>query len=156
MLDKERALAVLRDAGLRRTPQRVAVIEVLAGNREHPDARTVWEAASAKAQGISLSTVYAVLDELRALGLVQEVPGEVLRVDPDVSPHAHFTCRICGHVFDVPTDAASGLRAAASRQGHSVEHVGISITGTCSGCRKKQGKFAKGTRKEKADGKVSL
>lgn len=136
MLHLDHALEALSLAGLKRTPQRIAVIEALVDDRTHPTVEDVWAAVRARMPNISKSTVYATLRELESLGLIQYVPDdEAMRVDPDVAPHAHLTCEVCGHVHDVSDEGASdGVREAAERDGHKVERVSIVAKGVCAGC----------------------
>ena len=70
MLELDAALESLIRAGLRRTPQRIAIIDALADDRAHPTAETLWETVRARMPGISLSTVYDTLHELESLGLI--------------------------------------------------------------------------------------
>jgi Fur family peroxide stress response transcriptional regulator len=136
MLDLERALEALSRAGLRRTPQRVAVIESLVGDHSHPTAETVWERVRMQLPSLSLSTVYATLRELESLGLVQRVSDDPLRVDPDAATHAHLTCEICERVVDVPDEGADeAAREAGRRDGHTVRRIVVSLDGVCDRCR---------------------
>jgi Fe2+ or Zn2+ uptake regulation protein len=140
MLDLTHALEALSRAGLRRTPQRIAVIEVLAGNRDHPTAEAIWSAVRQQMPSVSLSTVYSTLNELESLGLIQQVADDPMRVDPDVSVHAHLLCRVCGSLVDVPDDGAVAVASgSAERAGHAVESVTVGVTGVCASCRRKGG-----------------
>src|SRR5688572_13327113 len=52
---------VLRDRGLRATPQRLAVHRAVAESSGHPDAEEIWAAVRTELPNISLRTVYEVL-----------------------------------------------------------------------------------------------
>jgi Fur family ferric uptake transcriptional regulator len=70
---KERAAryeAQLREAGLRMTRQRVAIIEVLAETDDHPDANEIFHRAFLKDKSISLSTVYRTMRVLEQTGTI--------------------------------------------------------------------------------------
>lgn len=146
MLELDAALESLSRAGLRRTPQRIAIIDALVDDRTHPTAETLWETVRARMPGVSLSTVYDTLHELESLGLIQYVPNDdAVRIDPDVSPHAHLTCAACGKVADIPDEGATETaREAASRLGHKVERVSVILDGICSSCtRRRRGRHVR-------------
>ncbi|MBS3956848.1 MAG: transcriptional repressor [Clostridiales bacterium] len=138
MIDRDQAFERIRQAGLRLTPQRRAVIEELAGDRSHPLAENVASRVAARVPGVSLSTVYKILHELGGLGLVRELslPG-AMRFDPDVDPHAHLVCSECGSVYDIPVPVATteDLFSAAERAtGTDVIHMEVTLYGRCAQC----------------------
>src|SRR5947208_708492 len=95
------AARMLRERGLRVTPQRRAILEAL-GRDEHLSADDVHARATAAVPGISRGTVYATLAELSELGLVSAFGSpEPVRYELNVVPHQHFRCRQCGRLFDV-------------------------------------------------------
>jgi Fur family peroxide stress response transcriptional regulator len=136
VIEFDDALAALSRAGLKRTPQRIAVIESLVGNRSHPTVDDVWSTVRQGMPSISKSTVYATLRELESLGLIQYVPDdEAVRVDPDVVSHAHFTCEACGRVYDIEDGGLTDeIRDAVERRGHTIDRAGIVLRGTCASC----------------------
>lgn len=125
----------LREAGLRLTPQRRALLEELAGDTSHPSAESVAARVTSRVPGVSLSTVYKGLHELASLGLLREldVPGPT-RFDPDTTPHAHLVCASCGALEDVevPTALMDGL--VASVAGAHVIRTEIVLHGLCARC----------------------
>lgn len=138
MIDREQAFERVRQAGLRLTPQRRAVIEELAGDHTHPLAEDVATRVAARVPGVSLSTVYKILHELGGLGLVRELslPG-AMRFDPDVVPHGHLVCPECGSLSDVPIPGvtADELFSAAEREtGADVTHMEVTLYGRCAAC----------------------
>lgn len=137
MLEPDSALLSLREAGLRATPQRRAVIDVLAGNTEHPSAEQIAESVRTRMPGVSLSTVYKTLHELAALGLVRELDlTGGMRFDPDSAEHAHLVCERCGTVVDVelPAELASALLSLGARAGGSADHLHVEMRGACRTC----------------------
>lgn len=90
-------------AGVRLTPRRRAVLDVLARTDSHPDARWVYERAQERMPGISLATVYRALQALREAGLILEFPqpAGASRFDANTSAHHHLTCVRCGRITDV-------------------------------------------------------
>ena len=54
-----------RNVGLKLTPQRLAILNYLEGNKEHPSAEDVYKAVSRKFPTMSLATVYNTLESLK-------------------------------------------------------------------------------------------
>ena len=75
--------ARLREAGLRVTASRVAVLEEIEGNRSHPNAIDVHRALRARHPSLSLSTVYLTFEAFAKAGLLRRMPARDgrLRVD---------------------------------------------------------------------------
>ena len=97
--------ARLREAGLRVTAPRVAVLEELEGNRSHPNAIEVHRVLSGRHPSLSLSTVYLAIEAFVKAGLLRRLPGQDgrQRVDGVAEEHDHAVCRRCGDVFDLPS-----------------------------------------------------
>jgi Fe2+ or Zn2+ uptake regulation protein len=84
------------------------------------------------------STIYRALARLRDLGLIAEiiVPGsEAATYEPIGERHAHFHCRQCGRIEDVPFDVPPDTLAALSRTtGHGIEFGVVTFEGKCATC----------------------
>ena len=94
---------LLRGNGFKVTPQRLAVYEVLANTKEHPNAEMIFNSLQATYPTMSLATVYKTIDILNEIGLVQILNAgeDSFRYDADMSNHAHVRCVECGRVDDV-------------------------------------------------------
>lgn len=137
MLVPEHAIKRLREAGLRLTPQRRAVVDTLIGDTSHPLAEEVASRVAERMPGTSLSTVYKTLHELSDLGLVRRLDTpSAMRFDPDVSDHAHLICRDCARLFDVPVPPSVNqeVRAAVTAEGGCASRIEVVIHGTCALC----------------------
>lgn len=132
----EQLVARLRGAGLRVTPQRLALHRLLAGAPRHVTAEALLREAAGDLPGLALPTVYSTLELFAELGLVRRVaaPGAA-RYDTNPSPHDHFTCTGCGALIDLDTSAG---RAAATRAaegaGHAVDAATVVVSGRCANC----------------------
>ena len=82
----------LSDSGLRSTPQREVVYQVVLSKRDHPTAEEIFDRVKAKMPTISLATVYNCLDALVQCGLIKQVNfvREPTRYCPNLHEHAHF------------------------------------------------------------------
>jgi Fur family peroxide stress response transcriptional regulator len=142
MADKERRTSVearLREAELRLTPQRFAVLEHLTRAAGHPTADQIAAEINRRFPRASRATVYNTLGALREAGLVREVllDDAVTRYESNVEPHHHFVCRACGRLEDVPADAFKTPARVELAGGHEVEAVEVVLRGLCAACKRK-------------------
>jgi Fur family ferric uptake transcriptional regulator len=128
----------LREHGLRWTPQRRLILEVLAGTKGHITGAEVVERCRARDAAAIPSTVYRTLDVLEELGYVRHSHGADGREEYHVLPgveHAHLRCLGCGAAYDIERAEAEELvgRLGASR-GFTVVLSHVMIGGYCPGC----------------------
>ena len=127
-------LADLRKAGLKLTPQRIALVELFAVDESHPTAQALFERLRPAFPSMSFATVYNTLDALARAGLSSTLRlGQAARFDPNTAPHHHAVCDVCGEVRDIPAEsAAEELRLEATDfEVRAVERV---YRGTCGSC----------------------
>lgn len=100
-------VTLLREAGLRSTPQRLAIVREVF-SRNHPTVAEVYETVRAQFPTIGLATVYNTLRSLTERGYVRELPfGDATRFDVNVMPHTNLVCDRCGRIED--SSAANDL-----------------------------------------------
>lgn len=131
--------ARLREAELRLTPQRFAVLEYLTRAAGHPTADQIAAEINRRFPRASRATVYNALKALRDAGLVREVATEeaLTRYESNVEPHHHFVCRVCGKIEDVPPEAFAAPARVALEGGHEVETFEVVLRGRCAACARK-------------------
>jgi len=119
---------------LRLTPQRMAVLDYLEGNKSHPSAEDVYQAAAKKVPTISPATVYNTLSAIEKGGqlLKLTIDSSKTRYDPNMSPHHHLICNICKTIVDV--DARYSLPLPDTD--FEVTGTHVEFYGTCPKCRK--------------------
>ena len=102
-LNNEALTQKLADSGLRFTPQREVVYNVLVEKRDHPTADELYARVRAELPGISLATVYNCLEALVQCRAVRAVNFErgPTRYCPNLQPHAHFLDEKSGAAFDI-------------------------------------------------------
>jgi Fur family transcriptional regulator, peroxide stress response regulator len=122
--------------GLRLTPQRQQVYDVLLHKRDHPTAEEVFIRAKKAMPEISHATVYNCLDALVKSGLARQVTLDrgATRYCPHMHEHGHFHCDVCHTVFDVALPA----QAMKLPNGFEAEHFDVAIHGKCPECAKKK------------------
>jgi len=128
-----------RDAGLKLTPQRLAILEFLDGNKEHPSAEDVYKAVSKKFPTMSLATVYNTLMTLKQRGLVKELTMDPLRMrfDPQPTPHHHLICVDCRKIIDIHTRLRVNL-PEMEQEGFEIVGNHIEFYGRCPKCKNKK------------------
>jgi Fur family peroxide stress response transcriptional regulator len=133
----ERFESVIRSAGVKLTPQRMAIYREAARTDSHPDIETIHRNVRKKMPGVSLDTVYRTLNLFQELGLVSNMrplPGPI-RFDANTSPHHHFVCVRCGLTRDFSDPDLNTLKvpAAALALG-SVDSARLEVRGLCLAC----------------------
>jgi Fur family peroxide stress response transcriptional regulator len=135
----ERQLTVqLGATGLRLTPQRQQVYDVLRHKRDHPTAEEVFIRAKKAMPDISHATVYNCLDALVKSGLARQVTVErgAARFCPNMAEHGHFHCGVCGTIYDV--DLPRELPGVALPRGFQALRHELAIHGVCADCARKK------------------
>lgn len=128
----------LRARGLRWTPQRRTVIEVLADTDGHVTAAELVERCRAADPDTIPSTVYRTLDVLESVGLVRHGHGPDGREEYHVLPagdHGHLHCVACGTSWELGSDRAEAVADVLRRgDGFEVDIGHVTLVGTCAAC----------------------
>lgn len=128
---------MLRDASLRVTRPRVAVLGAVHGH-PHADTETVIRSVRTDLPDVSHQTVYDALNALTAAGLVRRIQpsGSVARYESRVGDnHHHVVCRVCGVIADV--DCAAGeapCLTASDDLGFKIDEAEVIYWGLCPDC----------------------
>ncbi len=137
MLALEDPAALLRDAGLRVTRPRVAVITALS-HAPHSEVDRIVADVRAELGAVSTQAVYDVLRALTGAGLAR-------RIEPAGSPslfelrvgdnHHHVVCRQCSAVADVECAHGSAPCLTASNDhGFAIDEAEVTYWGICPDC----------------------
>src|SRR5690606_36199393 len=127
----------LREHGLKLTPQRHLICQLIETTHGHPTVEDLYEKATAVMPSMSLKTVYTALYELAGLGAIRlvNVGTGGFRVESNLDPHSHLVCRRCGKVMDVPVDpAATADLSVLEQYDFEVEHREVIFRGLCGDC----------------------
>ena len=131
----------LRARGLRWTPQRRTLIDVLSHTEGHVTGAGLVESCRAIDPTTTPSTVYRTLDVLEELGLLSHSHGADGREEFHVLPateHGHLYCRACGGQWELDSDDRSvvaAVEAFDAGRGFAVDVSHIALIGTCAACR---------------------
>jgi Fur family ferric uptake transcriptional regulator len=127
----------LRKAGLKVTIPRLKILEILETNsEEHMSAEDVFRALLESGDDIGLATVYRVLTQFEAAGLVQrhnfEGGSAVFELD-DGQHHDHIVCADCGRVEEfVDPVIEDRQNDIAAGHGFSIATHSLTIYGRCT------------------------
>lgn len=137
-MESAQHIEILRKAGLRPTPQRLAIVgEVLL--RQHPTVAEVYDSVRREFPTIGLATVYNTLRSMTERGLVRELPfNNATRFDVNLTPHANLVCTRCGAIED--SEAANDLlvelqQRVAAGATFAPESQRVDIYGICARCQ---------------------
>jgi len=131
----------LKKAGLKATVPRLKILEILEENREqHLRAEDVYKALLESDEDIGLATVYRVLTQFEAAGLVSrhhfEGGHSVFELD-EGGHHDHILCTACGRVDEFLDDAIEERqRVIAEKAGYKITDHSLYIYGVCAECQK--------------------
>ncbi len=129
--------ALLRERGLRATPQRLYMLAVLRAMAGHVTAEAVLHRAEQEMPTLNLATVYRALHDLRGAGLVVETDiGERTSVYELLQRrHHHLVCQECRAVIELEDDALETVKQVLrARYGFEARMDHFAIFGTCAGC----------------------
>lgn len=123
MADNEFVQA-LREAGLKVTQQRVALLSTLMDSTDHPNAEEIFVRVRAVDDSVSLATVYRTLATLEEAGLVQRLTFENEPARFEITPtsqHEHLVDVDTGEVIELPSEELNALRQAlANNLGYEI------------------------------------
>jgi Fe2+ or Zn2+ uptake regulation protein len=129
----ESATDVLRGSGLRATPARRAVIDVLRASHNHMTVSEVITALAGDDSKFDQSTVYRVLSDLGGVGLVAESrlsPGDTVFEWISQSNHHHLQCTSCGRTLPLDDELVQDFIASVhDRHGFHVNATHLIISG---------------------------
>jgi len=131
----------LKEREHRLTPQRMAVLKILAASEEHPSVEQIYERVKADFPMTSLATVYKTVTLLKEMGEVLELgfSDDCNRYDGNKPyPHPHLICIKCRNIVDPEVAALSELRQeVAQSTGYQIMSHRLDFFGICPQCQEK-------------------
>jgi Fur family peroxide stress response transcriptional regulator len=107
----EEFVRVCKEKGLKITPQRLAVYEILLRRKDHPTVEEIYEEVKKIYPFVSLATVYRTVETLEELGFIKNHTG--------------------------PEGRDAGCRVPEEVNGFKVLSHSLYIYGVCPSCQKK-------------------
>jgi Fur family ferric uptake transcriptional regulator len=137
----------LKKAGLKATIPRLKILEIFEAT-EHPHltAEDVYQRLREAGEDVGLATVYRVLTQFQAAGLVIRHNFEGGRSVFEINQgghHDHMVCLECGRVFEFyDREIEQRQSNVAAKAGFVIDDHSLYLYGVCEGM-KKRGKCSK-------------
>jgi Fur family transcriptional regulator, peroxide stress response regulator len=132
-------VARLKELGHRMTPQRLAILEILAESKEHPSAEMVYEQLKERFPTMSPATVYKNISLLKETGEALELgfaDGSNRYDGNKPYPHPHLICLACGSIIDPDLTSFQELtRHLTETTGYEISTYRIDFFGLCPTCQ---------------------
>ncbi|MFQ6133971.1 MAG: Fur family transcriptional regulator [Armatimonadota bacterium] len=127
--------------GLRRTPQREAVVREFLGCEHHCSPEEIYDLLRRKGRRVGFSTVYRTLKLLTDCGLAREVQFEegVTRFEHlyGHDHHDHLICLKCGALIEFSNSTIERVQdEVAAEHGFEPRRHKMEIYGFCQSCRR--------------------
>lgn len=134
-------LQKLRDNGHKITPQRLAIINILAESEGHPSVEMIHALLKRNFPTMSLATVYRNIFLIKSLGEVLELgfPDGSNRYDGNRPyPHPHVICIQCNRIVDPDLDSLDDMKKEVSLEtGFKILSHRLDFFGICGNCSAK-------------------
>ena len=134
--------AKLREHQFRITPQRLAILRVLAASDGHPSVERVYETVRRDFPTTSIATVYKTVHLLKQINEVLEIalPDGSNRYDGNKPfPHPHLICVRCQKIIEPNLGSLKDMTAeVADETGFDILSHRLDFFGICSDCKKEQ------------------
>jgi Fur family peroxide stress response transcriptional regulator len=137
----ESMLKKLKGRQFRITPQRIMILKILAGSKEHPTVERIYEQVNLDFPTTSLATVYKTVALLKELNEVLELgfPEGSNRYDGTKPyPHPHVICLKCKKIVDPNLSGLGDMTHEIKKQtGFKIINHRLDFFGICPSCQKK-------------------
>lgn len=137
----DQMVSKLRDRDFRITPQRLAVLKVLAASEGHPTVETIYEKVRVQFPTTSLATIYKTVSLLREIKEVLELgfaDGSNRYDGSRPFPHPHVICTKCKKIIDPDLSSLKDMtKEVAEETGFEILTHRLDFFGICRECLKK-------------------
>jgi len=134
----ETIIQQLRDHGHKITPQRMAIVNILAKSEHHPSVEDIHDHLKQDFPTMSLATVYRNIVIIKSLGEVLELgfPDGSNRYDGNKPyPHPHVICIKCKRIVDPDLDSLDEMKKeVAAETNFKILNHRLDFFGICSNC----------------------
>ena len=132
-------LSKLKEHDFRLTPQRLAVLKVLAVSEGHPTVERIYETVRAEFPTTSIATIYKTVNLLKQLNEVLELgfPDGSNRYDGNKPyPHPHVICTKCKKIIDPNLGSLKDLtKEVVKETGFQILNHRVDFFGPCRDCQ---------------------
>jgi Fur family peroxide stress response transcriptional regulator len=137
----DKMLEALRKHDCRITPQRIAILKILASSDGHPSVENIYDQVKKSFPTTSLATVYKTVTLLKQLNQILELgfPAGSNRYDGKKPyPHPHLICTKCKKVLDPNLASLADMtQELVSETGFQITSHRLDFFGLCPDCQDK-------------------
>ena len=135
----ETMIKKLKELDFRLTPQRLAVLKILAESTGHPSVEDIFKQVKPNFPTTSLATIYKTVNLLKEIGEVVELDfsEQSNRYDGNRPyPHPHLICTKCKTIMDPDMATVEDLsKELARKTGYEILNHRLDFFGICPRCQ---------------------
>ena len=131
-------LTTLKEKGLKLTPQRRMIVDIIHSKGEHLTAEDIINYVQGRMPGVNKSTIYRTLEILEQAGCVfkSESGDHFIYHHAEEGHHHHLVCQKCGKTIDCSESLFLPVeRSIAEKYGFRVNFKHVMISGLCNECK---------------------
>jgi Fur family ferric uptake transcriptional regulator len=132
-------IATFKRKGLRLTPQRKLILDIIHDAGENLTADTIISHVQSRMPGVHKSTIYRTLEILEEAGCVYKsaLGNQLIYHHPEEGHHHHLVCRQCGKSIDCEDDVFAPVeKSIGAKYGFRVDFKHVVMSGLCEECRR--------------------
>ena len=128
----------LKNHDIRPLPHKIAIMQYLLERYDHPTIEQIYNDLLPTMPTLSKTTVYNTLklfcDNKVATAMAIDERNVRYDVHSRTSTHAHFRCKKCNAIFDVPLKE-SDIPPCRNSEEFNLEETQVYFFGTCKSCK---------------------
>lgn len=134
-------VTTLKAKGLKLTPQRMLIVDIIHEARGHLTAEEVISSVQARMPGVNKSTVYRTLELLEEAGCVykSELDDEFIYHHEEEGHHHHLVCRRCGKTINCSENLFRPVqKLLKDKYSFHADFKHLVMSGLCEDCKNQQ------------------
>jgi Fur family peroxide stress response transcriptional regulator len=135
-------ISKMKERRLRLTPQRLAVVKILATSQEHLSVEGIYQRVKADFPVTSLATIYKTINLLKNVGELMELGfvDDCNRYDgARPFPHPHLICVRCRKILDPDISTLTELpKELEEKTGFQIINHRLDFFGICPECQREK------------------
>ena len=134
-------LTILKEKGLRLTPQRRLIIDMIHSAETHLTAEDIIAYVQERMPGVNKSTIYRTLEVLEETGCVykSESNDRFIYHHAEDGHHHHMVCTACGKTIECPESIFLPVeKSLKDKFGFHTSFKHMVVEGLCADCKKRK------------------